>query len=94
MGVRVTGDRMPKIKVVSPVDVEIRRRMEEGMLSKTARDITGNDEEYSALLRLARLAGVDPLVHTYLEIDTAVQAMWSRYREAGKQLNIKRRTLE
>lgn len=75
---------MPKIPELNVVDLEIRKRMEEGMLAKTGRNIRGDDEEYRALLRLARMAGVDPLVHTYLEIDAAIQEMWKRWRDRAK----------
>lgn len=77
---------MPKVKEISPVDLEIRLRMEKGMLAKCGRDIRGDDEEYTALMRLCRIAGVDPLVNTYEEIDTAIQGTFERWRSRARLL--------
>ncbi len=77
---------MPKVPEVSVVDIEIRKRMEEGMLAKCGRDIRGNDEEYTALMRLCRIANVDPLIYTYEEVDTAIQIEFNKWRNRSKLL--------
>lgn len=75
-----------KTTEISIVDIENRKRMEEGMLAKSGRDIRGNDEEYTALLRLAKMAEVDPTFFTYLEVDAAIQATFVKWRERSKLL--------
>ena len=77
---------MPKVKETSVVDIEIRKRMEEGMLKKCGRDIRENDKEFEALMRLCRIANVDPLVMTYIEIDAAIQATFNKWRDRAKLL--------
>ncbi len=83
---------MPKLPAPSTVDIEIRKRLEEGMLAQKGHDIRGDEEQYRALLRLCRLAGVDPLIHTYAEIDAKVQAMWTRYRDAAQSAELRNKT--
>ena len=77
---------MPKVPEQSVVDIDIRKRMEAGMLAKSGRDIRGNDEEYRALLRLCRIAAVDPLIHTYEEVDKAIHEVFVRWRDRSKLL--------
>lgn len=77
---------MPKIQETSPVDIEIRKRLEEGMLAVSGRDIRGNDVEYNALLRLCGIANVHPLVNTYVEIDQAIQVTFNKWRDRAKLL--------
>lgn len=76
---------MAKIQV-SVVDIDIRRRIEEGMLRFRGHDIRGNDDEYQCFLRLCRMAGVEPLVSTYAEMHEAVEAMWKRWQMRAKLL--------
>lgn len=64
----------------SIVDIDIRKRMEEGMLTQKGRDIRGNDLEYQALMRLCRIAEIDPLVSTYSEVDDAIQKTFVKWR--------------
>lgn len=75
---------------VNVVDAEIRDRMEKGMLAKNGRDIRGNDEEYFALLKLARMSGADPLVSTYLEVDAAVQKLYQDWHARMKAISAPR----
>lgn len=77
---------MPKVPEISSVDIEIRKRMEAGMLAKSGRDIRGNNEEYSALIRLCRIANVDPLIHTYVEVDKAIHETFNRWRDRSRLL--------
>jgi len=81
---------MPKVPEISIVDIDIRKRIEAGMLTKRGMDIRGNEEEYTAFLRLCRLAGVEPLVSTYDEMDEAIKEMWQRWRERVRVLDQER----
>lgn len=67
---------MPEISIV---DIETRRRMEEGMLKKTGRDIRDDDAEYDALMRLCRIADVCPWCSTYLEVEAAIQSTFDKW---------------
>lgn len=71
---------MPKIVQPSVVDIEIRRRLEEGMLRVDHRDIRGDDEQYKALLGLCRMVDMDPLIYTYEEIKPAIEIMFNNWR--------------
>lgn len=62
------------------VDIEARKRMEEGMLVKTGRNIAGDDIEWAAFMRLCTLAGSDPVFNTYLECDEAIQKEFTKWR--------------
>ena len=77
---------MPKVPEQSVVDIDIRKRMEAGMLAKSGRDIRGNDEEYNALMRLCRIANVDPLIHTYEEVDKVIHEVFVRWRDRSRLL--------
>lgn len=86
---------MPKIPAPSVVDIEARRRLEEGMLRAHGRDIRGDDREYNALLGLLRIAGNDPeypklpmtaWTHTYEEIDRVIHDTFLRWRDRARLL--------
>lgn len=64
---------MPKVPEQSIVDIDIRKRMEEGFTTVTGEDMTGDDVQYNLLMRLCRIMKMDPLTHTYEEINTAIK---------------------
>lgn len=77
---------MPKISTPSVVDIDIRRRIEEGLLQFRHRDIRGDEDEYQCFLRLCRLASIDPLVSTYVEMDARIEEMWRQWQEKARLL--------
>lgn len=82
---------MDEDKEIDIVELDIRRRIEEGILKATGFDIRGNDDEYHAYRRLCRLAEVEPMVSTYEEMDAAVKTTFAKWQVRAKLLEEQQR---
>lgn len=63
------------------VDRETDLRMSEGFQRKFGEDMSG--EEKARFYKLARLAGMNPLVNTFAEIDGGIQKISKKWKPKG-----------